>query len=142
MIVSAVLDREDIVKLQNVMRDMAETHGVSTFARDAGNLDGVHTALLLGTRLEPLGLKVCGLCGFGDCAGCREAGGRCAFNTGDLGIALGSAAAVAADRHADNRIMYTMGMAALRDGWLGPEVKVAYGIPLSATGKNPFFDRK
>ena len=22
------------------------------------------------------------------------------------------------------------------------EIKIAYGIPLSATGKNPFFDRK
>jgi uncharacterized ferredoxin-like protein len=38
--------------------------------------------------------------------------------------------------------MYSAGKAAIELGLLGTEVKVAYGIPLSATGKNPFFDRK
>jgi len=27
-------------------------------------------------------------------------------------------------------------------GLLGPEIKLVYGIPLSVSGKNPFFDRK
>lgn len=30
---------------------------------------------------------------------------------------------------------------ALELGMLGKEVAIAYGIPLSATGKSPFFDR-
>ncbi len=38
--------------------------------------------------------------------------------------------------------MYTIGMAAVQLELLGPEVKIAHGIPLSATGKNIFFDRK
>lgn len=44
--------------------------------------------------------------------------------------------------HIDNRIMFTAGKAALELGCFPGTVKVAYGIPLSATGKNPFFDRK
>jgi uncharacterized ferredoxin-like protein len=50
--------------------------------------------------------------------------------------------AVAADNRVDNRIMYTAGFAAVKLKLLGEEVKIAYGIPLSATGKNIFFDRK
>jgi uncharacterized ferredoxin-like protein len=46
------------------------------------------------------------------------------------------------DHRIDNRIMYSVGKAALDLGLLGKEAVVAYGIPLSATGKNPFFDRK
>jgi uncharacterized ferredoxin-like protein len=38
--------------------------------------------------------------------------------------------------------MFTAGKAALELGIFPVPVKVAYGIPLSATGKNPFFDRK
>jgi len=69
------------------------------------------------------------------------AGGTCSFNVGDLGIALGSAVALAADLRIDNRIMYTAGKAALELGLLGEAVELAYGIPLAARGKNPFFDR-
>jgi len=38
--------------------------------------------------------------------------------------------------------MYTAGMAALELGYFSDEVRIAFGIPLSASGKNPFFDRK
>jgi len=48
----------------------------------------------------------------------------------------------AADRRIDCRVMYSIGRAAVDAKLLGKEVKIAYGIPLSATGKNPFFDRK
>ena len=70
-----------------------------------------------------------------------KAGGVCSFNAGDLGIAVGSAAAMAADFRIDNRIMYTAGKAAIELGLLGEGVEIAYGIPLAAKGKNPFFDR-
>jgi uncharacterized ferredoxin-like protein len=56
-------------------------------------------------------------------------------------IKLLSAVSVAMDHRVDNRIMYSAGKAAIEAGLFGPEVKIAYGIPLSATGKNPFFDR-
>ena len=66
----------------------------------------------------------------------------CTFNTGDLGIAIGSAVSVAMDHRVDNRIMYTVGQAAMELRLLGDDVPVIYGIPLSISSKNPFFDRK
>jgi uncharacterized ferredoxin-like protein len=48
---------------------------------------------------------------------------------------------MAADFRIDNRIMYTAGKAAVELGMLGDDVKIAYGLPLAAKGKNPFFDR-
>lgn len=123
------------------MRKVAETDGVGFFARDADNCDAAALVVLIGTKLAPLGVPHCGFCGFGDCDGCTKAGGRCAFNSGDLGIALGSAAAVAASHHADNRLMFSFGKSAIEAGLLPDGVEIAVGIPLSATGKSPFFDR-
>jgi uncharacterized ferredoxin-like protein len=60
----------------------------------------------------------------------------------DVGIAIGSAISIAADFRVDNRVMYTIGQAALNMEYFDDDVKIVCGIPLSATGKNPFFDRK
>jgi uncharacterized ferredoxin-like protein len=99
--------------------------------------------LLFGTKIKSMGLSPCGMCGFKNCAEKEKYPDTpCAFNTGDLGIAIGSAAAVAMDHRVDNRIMYTVGQAAIRMGLLGKDVKVVYAIPLSVSSKNPFFDRK
>jgi uncharacterized ferredoxin-like protein len=97
--------------------------------------------VLLGSRKQPIGLPNCGLCGFSGCEALQAAGGVCAFNSGDLGIALGSAASRAADLRIDNRIMYSAGKAALELGFLGEDVVLAYGLPLAVIGKSPFFDR-
>jgi len=124
------------------MRLIAEREGQAFFGRDAGNLEQTGAVVLLGARISPLGLKYCGLCGFGDCAGKREHPATpCVFNTGDLGIAIGSAVSVAAGHRVDCRVMYTIGMAVRELGLLGPDAAVVYGIPLSATAKSPFFDR-
>jgi uncharacterized ferredoxin-like protein len=139
----AILERPDIEELALEMERLGQEHEAPVFLRDAGNLkDHVDFAVLIGTKIEPLNLKYCGLCGYANCAANREAKGICVFNTGDLGIAVGSAVAMAARCHADNRVLYTLGMAALSKKTLGPDVKIAYAIPLTATGKNPFFDRK
>jgi len=98
--------------------------------------------VLVGVKYEPRGLNErCTLCGFENCAACTDAGAVCVFTSVDLGIALGSAVSIAADGRADNRIMYTVGKAAASLGLLG-EYKLIMGIPLSASGKSPFFDRK
>ena len=137
-----ILEREEIEQVIAKMEDLGQKYELPAFIRDAKTLkEHVKMALLLGTRISPLGLKYCGLCGFKNCGENKQSQGHCVFNTGDLGIAIGSAASVAAKCHADNRILYTMGMAALDLKLLGEEVKVAYGIALSATAKNPFFDR-
>ena len=57
----------------------------------------------------------------------------------DLGIAIGSAAKTASSLNADNRVMYTVGVAAREANLTDADVVV--GIPLSATGKSIYFDR-
>jgi uncharacterized ferredoxin-like protein len=58
----------------------------------------------------------------------------------DLGIALGSAVKVASELNVDNRIMYSIGRAAMKMGLM--QADEVQGIPLSIKGKNIFFDRK
>jgi uncharacterized ferredoxin-like protein len=60
----------------------------------------------------------------------------------ELGIAACSAAGIAANFHADNRLMFSIGRSCLHLNVFGEGVKQAIGIPLSITGKSPFFDRK
>jgi uncharacterized ferredoxin-like protein len=138
-----IAEGESVIMLAEKMKTIAKEHDVSFFQRDAGNIYDSPVVFLMGTRIRSLGLKKCGMCGF---AGCNEKDRHpdipCVFNTGDLGIALGSAAAVCMDHRVDNRIMYTIGQAAMELGFFGKEVRIAYGIPLSASSKNPFFDRK
>lgn len=141
LLVTAVVAGDDKELLQKKMRQIGERDGVAFFLRDAANLDHAPVVVLLGTRKEPLNIPACGFCGFADCDTMTAAGGTCSFNVGDLGIAVGSAVALAADQRIDNRIMYTAGKAAIELGMLGADVKIAYGIPLAAKGKNPFFDR-
>jgi len=47
---------------------------------------------------------------------------------------------MATDYRVDNRIMFTIGKAASSLGLLGDH-KLIMGIPLSVSGKSPFFDR-
>ena len=68
-------------------------------------------------------------------------GATCLLKALDLGIALGSAVKTASIFNVDNRIMYRIGVAARRLNLL-PEANIIMGIPLSARGKNIYFDRK
>jgi uncharacterized ferredoxin-like protein len=124
------------------MQRIGEQTGVAFFIRDAANVRSCGALLLLGTRIKTLGVSNCGFCGFRDCSENEREGGICAFNTGDLGIAIGSAVSAAADNRVDNRVFFSAGRAALNLKTLGPEVRIAYGIPLSVGGKSIFFDRK
>lgn len=116
--------------------------GTPSFLRDAENIRQAQAVILLGTHIKSQGVKYCGRCGFKDCdEKDKHPGFPCTFNTGDLGIAIGSAVSVAMDHRVDNRVMYTVGQAVLEMKILGEEVKIAFGIPLSVSAKNPFFDR-
>lgn len=133
----------DIKKISDHMRGIGEKYDLSIFIRDAENIYASLAMLLIGSRIEPMGLKHCGMCGFGSCDNKRNYPNvPCVFNTGDMGIAIGSAVSIAADARVDSRVMYTVGQAAIDMNILGEDIKIAYGIPLSATSKNPFFDRK
>jgi uncharacterized ferredoxin-like protein len=150
---TAVVLGPDLELLASAMEKKAE--GKSTdlpgFRRDANNVRNAAAVLLVGVKRDPKRIELplnCGACGYGSCAqlvasGAREGedftGPTCIFQAVDLGIALGSAAKLAAEMGIDNRIMYTAGAAARDLGLLDSDMII--GIPLSATGKNPFFDR-
>jgi uncharacterized ferredoxin-like protein len=74
------------------------------FIRDTDNADAAQAVVLIGTKYLPRGLgAMCQLCGFADCADSTKAGVACVFTAMDLGIALSSAVALAADARIDNR---------------------------------------
>lgn len=132
------------------MDKIAEERGISRFKRDAKNLRDSEAVVLIGVRgTRSFGLN-CGACGYANCDEFKKAGNplgqdfrgpTCVFKALDLGIALGSAAKTASILNVDNRIMYRIGAAAMRLKML-PEVSIIMGIPVSAKGKNIYFDRK
>jgi uncharacterized ferredoxin-like protein len=136
-----VLDGDDKKAVSDEMRKLAALPGLDFCIRDANNVDDSHCIVLIGVENIPLGLDSCGFCGFGDCVNSVKSGSHCAFNTTDLGIAIGSAVSIAADHRIDNRIMFSIGKAALSLGVFGKDVTICYGIPLSTYTKSNFFDR-
>ena len=123
------------------MREIGEEYDEDFIRRDAGCLERCPVCVLIGVSSVPFGLTNCHYCGFEDCAEMASAGGRCAINVTDLGIAVGSAVSVAADMRVDNRVMYSIGKAVTLMDLLPPDVEVCYGIPLSIRSKSIFFDR-
>jgi len=141
-LVLGLVQGEEIARLSQQMQATGERDQLHSFERDAENILQAPVVVLMGTKISALGLKKCGLCGMGSCEEKkRHPQVPCVFNSGDLGIAVGSAVSVAMDCRVDNRIMYSAGLVAIEMGFLGPDVRIAYGIPLSASSKNPFFDR-
>jgi uncharacterized ferredoxin-like protein len=141
-LVTLVVTGNDKDRLAKEMRRVAEEHSVEFFGRDANCVDSSQAVVVLGQRPVPFYIPQCGYCGFKDCVENKEKGGVCAISVGDLGIATCSAASVAGLHHVDNRVMFSVGRAALNLKMFDDDIKEAYGIPLSVTGKSPFFDRK
>ena len=139
---ACVVTRAEIPALRERMLALYETTQAPVFRVNGEDISKAACIVVLGARNLSLGLKYCGFCGYADCAEREQSGrGRCAFAVGDLGIAIGSAVAIAADRRVDTRIMYSIGYTMMHFKMLPAEVVVAHGIPLSASSKNPFFDR-
>lgn len=138
----AIASGNDIKVIAEKMKLLAIETGVTTFNRDAENVLVSEAILILGTRIHPMRIVKCGMCGFDNCTEKEKFENvPCVFNTGDLGIAIGSAVSVAKNHCVDNRIMYTVGQAAKEIGYFNEDIKVIYGIPLSVSSKSPFFDR-
>ena len=135
----ALVTGEDIKILSDKMIAMVEEHGMKFFLRDADNILSAECIVLIGTREQAQGLN-CGHCGYATCAA-RAEGVPCALNSIDVGIAIGSACATAADMRVDTRVMFSAGLAAQQLNWL-KDCKMVMAIPVSASSKNPFFDRK
>ncbi len=142
-LVLAMATGNDIELIAKKMEEIGNRpDGTPSFTRDAGNIRNAQAIILLGTRIKSQGVKLCGRCGFKNCdEKDKHPDFPCTFNTGDLGIAIGSAVSVAMDHRVDNRVMYTIGEALRELKLLGEDVKIAFGIPLSVSAKNPFFDR-
>ena len=143
LIDTCILTGEELLQLADQMERLAEEYGFGFFLRDAQNIRESAAVVLIGTRCATHGLNAgCQLCGAQDCADCVQKGAVCIYSPLDLGIALGSAVAIADAHHVDNRIMFSAGKAALNMGWMEKDISIIMAIPLSVTGKSPFFDRK
>lgn len=125
--------------ISHKMEELFKINGLPFFLRDAQNIRDAGVLLLFATPNKSIGIN-CGYCGFPTCDS-RISAVPCALNSVDLGIAIGSAAATAADLRIDNRIMYSAGKAALELGFF-PECNQCFALPLSIGSKNIFVDRK
>ena len=135
----ALVTGDELQQLSKTMVQIAEETGMKFFLRDANNILQAECVVIIGTHEHAQGLN-CGHCGFPTCAG-RPEGVPCAINSVDVGIAIGAACATAADMRVDTRVMFSAGLAAQRLNCL-EGCRSVYAIPVSASSKNPFFDRK
>jgi uncharacterized ferredoxin-like protein len=149
-ILTAIVFGREKEALAEEMDKMADERKIEGFRRDAKNLRDSEAAVLVGVRGAKSFKLNCGACGYATCnefdeakkkAGRDFTGPTCIFKALDLGIALGSAAKTASLLNVDSRIMYRIGAAARRLN-LMPEATVIMGIPISAKGKNIYFDRQ
>ena len=127
--------------LMSKMTEISQKENRPSLARDANSIAASHAIVAIGVKSNPSGLN-CGFCGHATCEELKKTKGVCAYNSIDLGIAVTSAVSVADQFHVDNRIMYSIGRACIELKLFSAGVNQALGIPLSVTGKNPYFDRK
>jgi uncharacterized ferredoxin-like protein len=139
--VVAIDDEHTRQTLVNKMKEIAGAENRPSFGRDASNVAASAAIVVIGVQSNPSGLN-CGFCGNPTCDALKAKGGVCSFNSIDLGIAACSAAAIASHLHVDTRMMFSVGRSCLDLKLFAEGVKQAIGIPLSITGKSPFFDRK
>ena len=136
----ALVTGETIHELSDAMLGYSKKTGMKFVMRDAENILSAEAIILIGTVQKVHSLN-CGYCGFATCAAKNEFPEvPCAINTVDVGIAIGSACSVAADHRVDCRVMFSAGKVAQELGYL-PGCSSIYGIPISCSSKNPFFDR-
>ena len=143
-VVVEVIEGEAVQALGQAMIDRGKRIGNAEFERDGKNVLNSEAVVLIGIKdATPAGLN-CGACGNEKCLRINTLatefkGPQCPYRVLDMGLALGSAVKIASIMNVDNRIMY-------RVGTIGREAKLidadfVMGIPLSATGKSPYFDR-
>lgn len=137
---------DDVAKFADSMIEYGEKTGKRNYDRDGENVRKSDAVLLLYlSEAKPCGLN-CGACGYDRCndlpleEGPEFDGGICAWRLVDLGIAAGSAVKTASILNVDNRIMYRIGVVAKQAGFV--KCEFCLGIPISAYGKNIYFDRK
>ncbi len=138
-----IAEKKDIEIIANHMDKISQENKIHFFGRDAANIRNCEAVVFIGTTIDSLDLTFCGFCGLENCGNKNMQNDvPCTFNNIDLGIALGSAVSVAADNRIDNRILFSAGKAIIELEMMHKETKIIFGIGLSASSKNIFFDRK
>ena len=149
-ILTAIVTETEAEALAAEVGKVAVERNEAAWNKPAGIIRGAEAIVLIGVRGTKSYVTNCGACGFDSCADFTKAekragqdfdGPNCIFKTLDLGVALSSAVKIASILNADNRLYYRIGVAARRLRYM-PEASIIIGIPLSATGKNPNFDRE
>lgn len=129
IVIKVLHSADELEMLARKMEELAQEFG-EFFLRDAQNVRKSSAVVLVGCKVVQMGLKkprnwlldadtVCSLV--------------------NLGVALGSSVKVASTLNVDSRIMFTVGVAAQELGLMDSDY--VFGIPLSATAKNIYFDR-
>ncbi len=122
--------REELELLASKMEELSKEFG-DFFLRDAQNVRNSIAVVLIGGKIVDLRLKKPGSWGIDVSVVCSLV---------NLGIAVGSAVKTASLHNVDNRVMFTAGVAAQELGLI--KADYVFGIPLSATSKNIYFDRR
>jgi uncharacterized ferredoxin-like protein len=118
-ITTAIITGKEKNRLADALEKIGKAKGPDFFIRDAQNLRIADVVILIGVKTEDEEWK--------------------ALKLIDLGIAIGSAVKTASLLNIDNRVMYSVGVAAEEMSIIEGTI---LGIPLSVKGKNIFFDRK
>ncbi|MBN2777910.1 MAG: ferredoxin [Bacteroidales bacterium] len=138
-----IATKSDIEEIAARMDKIAIEKKQGFFTRDANNIRNCDAVLFLGTTIDTLKLPYCGFCGLENCeTKDLHQDVPCTFNSVDLGIAIGSAVSIAADNRIDNRVLFSAGKAVQELKLFDENIKIIFGIGLSASRKNIFFDRK
>lgn len=144
-VVIEVIEGETCHELAEAMISFGERKGKPNVTRHARNVEDSPVVVLIGIKnAEPAG-QDCSACGSVKCIEPNTfegeyRGPQCAHRLLDMGIALGSAAKTAGMLNADSRVMYTVGVVAREMGLI--DADFVMGIPLSASGKSIYFDRR
>lgn len=138
LVETVLIDGDDLCRLSEAMMELYERTGRPVYKRDSANILQGEAVMLVGVRHQVMGLN-CGHCGFSSCVE-KPLNAPCAMNCYDVGIAVGSACATAAELRVDTRVMFSAGMGAMQMGLMSG-CRSVIAIALSASSKNPFFDR-
>jgi uncharacterized ferredoxin-like protein len=129
-VVVRVLDSKgDLEALARKMEELSQLYG-DFFVRDANSVRNSDAVVVIGCKIVKIGIKK---------PEKWVIDADTILSLMNLGIALGSAVKTASLLNIDNRIMFSIGVAAQEMGLI--DADYAFGIPLSVKPKNIYFDR-
>jgi uncharacterized ferredoxin-like protein len=150
-----VEDRDTLGRLAEWMRAQGTKLREAIWFRDADTSEKLDLVLFIGLAKWYPPVYDCGACGYGTCAeflvaakkhhtseaeNWQFSGPICQLRAVDLGIAVGSAAKLAAMNNVDCRCQTRIAGAARHLGII--EADLAVALSMSVTHKNIFFDKK